>query len=214
MTSRLIIAIASAAALLTSCGSAAREAAPANSGSSRVSERWFGPKTVTLPVGTVISVRTEAALSSDSNNSGERFRASLSAPLTDQGKVILPAGTGVEGLVASSDKGGRVKGVASISLRLVGLETGQKSVALETDSVTVSARTRRGKDAATVGIGSGIGAAIGAIAGGGKGAAIGAAAGAGAGTGVVLGTRGEQVHIAPETRLTFTLRQPATVPVS
>lgn len=211
MKTWLTIALASAVALLTSCGSAVTEASSTSNEKGFVT-RWFAPKTIAIPAGTVITVRIETALSTESNNSGDRFRASLSAPLLHAGKVVLPAGTDAQGVVISSDKGGRVKGVATMSLRLVGIQAGSRAVAIETDSVTFSARTRHGKDAVTVGIGSGIGAAIGALAGGGKGAAVGTAAGAGAGTGVVLGTHGDQVHIAPETRLTFPLRQPITIP--
>ena len=112
MTNRLIIALVSVAALLESRGSATTEVASSSSSGKGFTARWFAPKTVTLPVGTVITIRTEAALSTESNRSGERFRASLSAPLVHEEKVILPAGTSPEGLVTSSDKGGRVNGVA------------------------------------------------------------------------------------------------------
>ena len=209
-----IIALTLAASLVVGCGSESMKTASATSGGASPSGTWFAPKTVTLPAGTVIAVRLESALSTESNSSGEHFRATLATPVSKDGKVVLPAGTGMKGVVASADKGGRVKGTASMSLRLTGVEVKSKTVDLETSAVTFSARTQHGKDAATVGIGSGLGAAIGAIAGGGKGAAIGAIAGAGAGTGVVLGTRGEQVQIAPETNMSFTLQQPVTVPVS
>jgi len=207
----MAIAIASTAALLASCGSATTAASP-DSKENGFMERLFAPKTTTVPAGTVINVHTDAALSTNSNRSGDRFTATLSTPLLKDGKTILPAGTPFEGLVVSANKGGRVKGLATLSVKLVAVELGSRPVAMDTDSVTFSARTRHGKDAATVGIGSGIGAVIGALAGGGKGAAIGAAAGAGAGTGVVLGTRGDQVHIASETKIRFTLREPVTIP--
>ena len=214
MNSNWMKLLLASALLLAGCGSAPTDAVSANAGSADAGRRWFGPKTVTLPAGTVIAVRLESALSTESNDSGDHFRASLSAPVSQEGKIVLPAGTNVEGVVASADKGGRVKGVASMSLKLTGIQAASKTVDVETDPVSFAARTRRGKDAATVGIGSGIGAALGAIAGGGKGAAIGAAAGAGAGTGVVLGTRGDRVRIPTETKITFVLREPVSVPTS
>jgi len=50
-----------------------------------------------------------------------------------------------------------------------------------------------------------LGTIIGAAAGGGKGAAIGLGAGAAAGAGAEIVTKGQRVHIASETRLTFVL---------
>ena len=106
-------------------------------------------------------------------------------------------------MVASLDPGGRVKGVASLSVRLTSIETEKGPVSITTNAVARQAKTTKRNDAVKVGIGSGIGAAIGAIAGGGRGAAIGAGAGAGAGTGVVLATRGEPAVLPAESVLTF-----------
>ena len=56
--------------------------------------------------------------------------------------------------------------------------------------------------------GAGTGATIGAIAGGGVGSLIGAGAGAAAGTTGALITGRRNLHLAPETRVSFALRQP------
>ena len=52
---------------------------------------------------------------------------------------------------------------------------------------------------------------IGAIAGGGKGAAIGAGAGAGAGTAGAAFTGNRDITIAPETKLSFKLKEPLEI---
>jgi len=202
------------AIFLAGCASAPDDKVSANTRAASTSSGWFAPKTVTLPAGTPIVVSLESALSTESNISGDSFHASLSESVSHDGKIVLPARTSVKGVVASATKGGRVKGVAQMSLVLTNIEAGAKTVDVHTSPVSFAAHTSHGKDAAKIGIGSGIGAAIGAIAGGGKGAAIGAAAGAGAGTGVVLGTRGDNVHVAPETKVTFILREPIAIPVS
>lgn len=168
-------------------------------------------RTLTVPEGTTIKVRTTTALSTKTDQSGARFTASLVEPLISGDTVVAPKGALVEGTVVESDAGGRVKGRASISVRLASLQTEGGDVALSTDTVGREAAATKKKDATKVGIGAGLGAAIGAIAGGGKGAAIGAAAGAGAGTGAVLATRGDAATIPAETVLTFTLRSPVTV---
>jgi hypothetical protein len=67
---------------------------------------------------------------------------------------------------------------------------------------------------ALIGGGAGGGALIGAIAGGGKGALIGGPVGAGAGTAVAFFTGRKDIHLRPETPLTFELREPVTVTIS
>jgi len=163
------------------------------------------PAALVLDAGTNVKVRTTTTLSTKTNAAGDAFHGSLEAPLTVDGKVVAEKGAKVQGVVADADPGGRVKGVASLSVRLTAIETKKGMVNVETNALGREARTTKRNDAVKVGIGSGIGAAIGAIAGGGRGAAIGAGAGAGAGTGVVLATRGEPAVLPAESVLTFKL---------
>ncbi len=170
------------------------------------------PVTVTLPEGTVLKVRTTSALSTKTNRTGDTFEGSLEEPIEAGGRVAAPRGARVLGTIVESDPGGRVKGLAAISLRLTQLEvSGGKMVDVETDTVAREARSTHKQDAAKIGIGAAAGAAIGAIAGGGKGAAIGAASGGGAGTGLVLATRGEPAVVPAESVLRFELRAPVRV---
>jgi hypothetical protein len=170
------------------------------------------PKTVTIPAGTLMTVRLDETLRSDRHQSGDSFRATLDQPLVVDGFVIAERGSRVEGRVAQSDPGGRVKGVASLSLELIRLTTsdGQR-IRLQTDSFAREGEKNTKKDIAKIGAAAGIGAAIGAIAGGGKGAAIGAGIGGAAGTGGVMATRGEAAEVKAETRLSFRLRDPITI---
>lgn len=138
--------------------------------------------------------------------------ATLANPIVDGNWVVAKKGATVEGTVIDADQGGRVKGVASLSLRLDRLTLADgRTVDLDTSRLTREAKSTKKKDAAKVGIGAGIGAAIGAIAGGGKGAAIGAGAGGAAGGGMVLATKGDPAVIGSETQLTFRLTSPVTV---
>lgn len=170
------------------------------------------PRTFTISSGTPITVWTAEELSTKTARPGQSFSASLAGPIVDGDWVIAKKGAPVEGVIVSSDPGGRVKGVASISIRLQSLTLADGSrVDISTGSYTKKAKTTVKKDAIKTGIGAGVGAAIGAIAGGGKGAAIGAGAGAGAGAGVVMATRGDPAVIAGETQLSFRLQAPVTV---
>lgn len=170
------------------------------------------PKTVTIPAGTLLSVRVDDHLSSSTTHAGDSFRASLEQPIVVDGAVIAERGAKVEGRVTESDAGGKVRGLATLQLELVRLNTsdGQR-VRLQTEGFTKQAQKSTKKDAAKIGIGAGLGAAIGAIAGGGKGAAIGAGLGGAAGTGAVMTSRGEAAEVPAETRMTFRLREAITV---
>lgn len=170
------------------------------------------PRLVSLAVGTALKVRTTNAISTESHKTGDTFIAMLEEPLVEGDWVIAPKGSTVEGRVVDADKGGRVQGVAHLTLALDLLHTADgEIIEIATNPVTVEAQSTKGKDAAKIAIGTGVGAAIGAIAGGKKGTGIGAATGAGAGTGVVLATRGDAAEIASETVLNFELNSPVTV---
>jgi len=170
------------------------------------------PRQVTLNTGLLLSVRLIDGLSSERNNPGDSFAGTLDQPLKADGLVIAERGARVEGRVVSADRGGKVKGVASLAVELtrVHLSDGQ-TLSIHTDSFEKHAEAQHGEDAAKVGGGAVIGAVIGAIAGGGKGAAIGAGVGGGAGAGDVLLTRGKPATLPSETRITFRLNAPLTV---
>lgn len=157
-------------------------------------------------------MRTITTISTKTAIAGDRFEGTLARDLEVDGYVIAPRGAKVVGEVTDSDAGGRVKGVASLTVRLNRItDHAGDAVPVSTQAVSKAAQSSTKKDALKVGIGAGIGAAIGAIAGGGKGAAIGAGAGGAAGTGMVLATRGDAATIPSETVLTFRLSAPVTV---
>ncbi|MGH9631206.1 MAG: hypothetical protein ACRD7E_23120 [Bryobacteraceae bacterium] len=170
------------------------------------------PQTVTLPAGTLITVRVDEMLSTAYNVAGDSFRATLDQPIVVDGLVIAEKGSRLEGRVVEADRSGRVKGRAHLAIELVRMNTtdGQR-IRLQTATFEKEARASKRSDAAKIGAAAGIGAAIGAIAGGGKGAAIGAAAGGAAGTGGVMATRGRPAEIPSETKLSFRLSEPITI---
>jgi len=170
------------------------------------------PKTVTIPAGTPLSVRIDQRLGTDKNKAGDTFPASLDQPLIVDGMVLAERGARVEGKVVDADPGGRVSGVASMTVQIVKLNTSDgQHVNINTDGFNKQAQSEKKKDAAKVGAAAGIGAAIGAIAGGGKGAGLGAIIGGAAGTGGVMATRGGPAQIPAETRMSFRLSAPVTL---
>jgi hypothetical protein len=170
------------------------------------------PRVFTLAVGTVIQVETASTLSTKTDKTGDPFSATLVEPITDGDWVIAPKGATVSGVVVSSDPGGRVKGVATLTIGLKKLTLENKeTVALATSTYQMDANSTKKMDAAKIAVGAGAGAIVGGIVGGKKGAAAGAGAGAGAGAAVVLATRGDPAVIPAGSIVSFKLTEPITV---
>ena len=170
------------------------------------------PQQFTLPAGTVIPVRTTAEISTSKVKNGSVFEALLEKNLVVDGTILAKEGAIVNCIVVESDPGGRVKGVASLSVAAKSIAgVGGNLLAVKTESYSVDAKNTKKKDTVRTGIATGVGAVVGGIAGGGKGAAIGAGVGAGAGVGTAMATRGAAAAIPTETLIEFTLSAPATV---
>jgi len=165
------------------------------------------PRTVTIPAGSLISVRLDESLSSERNQPGDSFRAVLDQPIAIDGLVVAEKGARIQGRIVEAERAGRVKGLSRHAFELTQPSTsdGQR-VKIQTETFSKQGESSKGSDATKIGAAAAIGAAIGAIAGGGKGAAIGAGAGGAAGTGGVMATRGKEAQLAIETRLSFRLR--------
>src|SRR5438105_4645210 len=63
---------------------------------------WFGKKEVTVPAGTVITVRLANAVGSKLSNSGDQFSASVATPVEVDGKVVVPSGADASGKVVQA----------------------------------------------------------------------------------------------------------------
>jgi len=167
---------------------------------------------LTIPSGTYLKVRINQTLSSDRNQKGDAFTASLAQPVIVNGVVVAQRDQIVGGRVVEAKKAGMVSGVSHLGLELneLTLADGQ-NVPLQSQLITWNGPTSKGRDAAAIAGTTGFGAAVGAAAAWGTGAAIGAGAGAAAGVIGVLLTRGRPTVVYPETLLTFQTSAPVTV---
>lgn len=170
------------------------------------------PNSVTIQPGTTLSVRIGETISTQKNQPGDTFMATLSEPLVVDGFVLAERGSRAQGKIVEAERAGKVKGVSHLTLELTKINTSDgQSVPIRTVSYIKEGQKSIKKDAAKVGIGAALGAIIGAAAGGGKGAAIGTGAGGAAGAGDVLLTRGPDTTVPVETKLTFKLQEPVTI---
>ena len=202
---------ASNAAPVASTESAASNAPYAAAPSTPATPPPPAPKKVTVPSGTTLAVRLVDTIDSETAQPGQSFRATLDSPLAVEGDVAIPAGHDVEGHIVDVKSAGKFAGQSLLVLQLDRIAVNGKYYNIQTDQYRRQGTSRGKNTAEKVGAGAGIGAIIGAIAGGGKGAAIGAAAGGGLGGGVQAATKGQQIKLASETVLNFTLQGPLTV---
>jgi hypothetical protein len=167
---------------------------------------------LTLAPGTWISVRISEPISSDHNQPGDMFTATLAQPLIANGRIIARRGQMVSGVVSEAVKAGRVKGVSRLGLELTEISLADgRQVQVKTKLMERRGETSYGRDAIGIGTTVGAGAAIGAAVNGGVGAAVGAAGGIVASTVGVLLTRGRATEVYPEQPLTFRLDTPISV---
>jgi hypothetical protein len=169
------------------------------------------PAQLTIKPGTYITARVNQFLSSDKNQAGDFFSATLVRPIVVDGVVVATPGQTIGGRVAEAVKAGRVKGVSRLGLELTDLTLvdGQQ-FPIKTQFVSRYGPTSVGRDAGAIAGTTALGAAAGAAADWGRGAAIGAGAGAFVGIVGVLVTRGEPTIVRPEQMLTFRVETPVT----
>jgi hypothetical protein len=166
-----------------------------------------------IPESTAIHVTLDQALASNQSRPGDHFEATVSEPIIIDGKTVIPQGASAEGLVVDARPSGRLMGRAHLQLALESVDVGGRNYGVRTSSKWKSGGDHKKRNWAWIGGGAGGGALIGALAGGGKGALIGGPIGAGAGTAVAFLTGKKDIHLRPETQLTFKLSGPVTIPV-
>ena len=169
------------------------------------------PQQITIPAGTVVSIRMIDGIDSARNTAGEEFAASLAAPVVVGDQVVIPEGSDARVRLVQAATAGRMSGQSELQVELIQLSVNGTPYSVRSGYYQQAGASRGKRTAETVGGGAALGALIGAIAGHGKGAAIGAGVGAAAGAGVQAATKGQQVKIPPETKIEFTLKAPVTV---
>jgi predicted small lipoprotein YifL len=201
----------------SSSGSTAAPGTTTTPGEAKTAEKKPGllerleSKPVTVPEGTVLTVRLNQAVGSKISNSGDPFSASVVEPVQVGDKVVIPKGAEASGIITDAVPLGRFKGGAKLALTLSSVTINGTKHDIKTTGVAESAKGKGKRTAGFIGGGAGAGALIGALAGGGKGAAIGAVAGAGAGTAGAAFTGNKNITLPAESSLSFKLTQPLEV---
>lgn len=169
---------------------------------------------VTIPAGTVLSVRLTTPVASDTSRVEQRVDGTLARDVRVGGVEALGAGASLRGVVTNAERSGRVKGRANVAFKFDHLSADGTVYPISTRTVSRVAPGTKKRDAATIGIPAAGGAIVGGIVGGKDGAVKGGAIGGAAGTAAVLSTRGKEVRLAPGTTVSVRLAAPLTVRVA
>jgi hypothetical protein len=182
-----------------------------------------------IPAGSHVLLKMINSISTRTAQSGDYVYLQTATPILGAGQIIVPVGSYVQGVVARSQRSGRVTGLAELGLRLESLtlpagavvkfaprlnsadpnETGQKADHREN---SIRQAPTRGQDLKQIAILAGSGASIGGIADRGwTGAGIGAGAGAAVGLATVLLTRGKEVELRQGTTLDVVFDRPVSL---
>ncbi|HVP43197.1 MAG TPA: hypothetical protein VMS96_07175 [Terriglobales bacterium] len=205
------------ALLLLSCAIMFAQEKPAE-------EQTAAPATVVVPAGTKLPVVLKHAINTKSAQPGDAIYAETNFPVVENDRILIPAGTYVQGSITSVKRPGKVKGRAEVLMHFNTLifpngytvsipgaldqVPGAENSKVKDKEGTVQADSSKGKDVGTVAKAGATGAVIGAAASGGKGAGIGAGIGGLAGLAVTMLTRGNDVRLEQGTTVEMVLQRP------
>ena len=152
-----------------------------------------------IPVGTEFDVRLANTLSSKTAQVEDRFEATTMVDLRDeQGRVLVPAGSTMRGVVSSVNKATRTDRKGSMTVAFDRVTINGRAYPLRaTVTQAIESEGIMGEKE-KIGIGAGAGAILGAILGGAKGALAGILIGGG---GTIAATEGKDVELPAGTVL-------------
>jgi hypothetical protein len=149
-------------------------------------------RTGQIPAGQELDVRLQTPLSSETATAEQRFEAVTAVDVTQNGAVLIPAGSVVRGVVTDVKRPGRIDRVGSLTLSFDQITVRGRSYPIRAMATQIFESGGIRQEAGTAGVGAGAGAIIGGLIGGVKGAVLGAVIGAG---GAIAATEGKDVNL-------------------
>jgi hypothetical protein len=161
-----------------------------------------------VPTGQELDVRLQTPLDSETANVEDRFETTTEVDLMQDGRVLVPAGAIVRGVVQSVDRASRTDRTGELTLAFDELVIEGKSYPIRALATDVMKSEGLKGEAGRIAAGAGVGAIVGGIIGGMKGAITGILIGAG---GTIAATEGKDVELEPGTTLRIRLEEPVDV---
>ena len=163
------------------------------------------PMFLEVPVGTEMDVRLTDSLDSGTAMVEDRFEGTTVEDVRVDGRVAIPAGSVVRGVVTAVEQGTRTNRTARMTLSFDQVTAhGLAHPIRGTLTEAIEGSGMKG-EIGRVGVGAGAGAAIGGLLGGVKGALLGVAIG---GAGTLAATEGKEVKVPQGTLLRVRLDSP------
>jgi len=185
---------------------------------------------LTIPAGTKVPLSLKQAISTKAAKEGDPVYAETAFPFVLNDRIIIPAGTYIQGKITRVERGGRVKGRAQLLIHFTSMiypngytvllggsvenAPGADKTSLKDSEGTIQQDSDAGRKARDVAGAASTGAVIGGIAGGGKGAGIGAGIGGVAGMAIALLSRGSDVRLDAGTSIEMEIQREVTVDAS
>src|ERR1019366_3587081 len=185
---------------------------------------------LTIPAGTRVPLSLKQAISTKTARDGDPVYAETAFPFVVNERVVIPAGTYIQGKVERVRRGGHVKGRAELLIHFTSMiypsgytvmlggsvenTPGAEKTSMKDSEGTIRQDSETGRKAKSAAEGAGTGAVIGAVTNGGKGAGIGAGIGGVAGLAIGMLSRGADVRLEPGTSIEMEIQREVTVDAS
>jgi type IV secretion system protein VirB10 len=177
-----------------------------------------------IPAGTKVALALKQAISTKTAKEGDAVYAQTNFPVVIDERILIPAGTYVQGKINHIQRGGRVKGRAELLIHFTSLiypsgytvmlpgsienVPGAEHATTKGSEGKIQQDSETGKKLETVAKTAGAGAAVGGLGTGSwKGAGIGGGIGAGVGAAIGLLSRGADVRLEPGTSVEMVIQR-------
>jgi hypothetical protein len=176
-----------------------------------------------IPAGTKVPVELKHAISTHGTRAGDAVYAETTFPVVANDRVLIPAGTYVQGRISQIQRGGRIKGRAQVLMHFTSLiyptgytvmlpgavenAPGLDKTGVKDEEGTLQKDGQTGSKVGTVATTAGTGAVVGGLSQGGKGALIGAGVGGVVGTAIAMLTRGDDVKMDAGTTIELVVQR-------
>jgi type IV secretion system protein VirB10 len=183
--------------------------------------------TLVIPAGTRVPLSLKQAISTKTARTGDPVYAETAFPFVVNERIVIPAGTYIQGKIERAQRGGHVKGRAEVLVHFTSMiypsgytvmlggsvenTPGAEKTSMKDSEGTIRQDSDAGKKVKSAAEGATTGAIIGAVTGGGKGAGIGAGVGGVAGLAIGMLSRGADVRLESGTSIEMEIQREVAV---
>jgi hypothetical protein len=161
-----------------------------------------------VPTGTELDVRLQNSLNSGTAQVEDRFEATTLVDLSVNGRVLIPAGSVMRGVVTAVEPGTRTNRTSRLTVSFDQVTVNGRAYPMRgTVTQAIEGEGIRG-EVPRAGVGAAVGGILGGILGGGKGAVLGVLIGGG---GTLAATEGKEVDLPQGTVLRVRIDSPVQI---